>query len=153
MNLRIRFAACVVSAGMLSFVGPSACFAQVESINPNPLEPSGIGSGLGLHHSGTGGSGDGLRSSGPGDNPAGTMLRELNGPQYNQGRGSQRIRGEGVEGIRKAYKISAERQKLLEGAVYFGDRGAYEDAIYRPRRGSYRYETRTTRTSSYRRGS
>jgi hypothetical protein len=124
----------------------------VETLNPNPLESQGVGSGLGPYRSGSSGTGNGLRSTGPGDNPAGIMLRELNRPEYYQFRGRPRITGPALEASRRAYRLSHDRQQLLEGAVYFADRGAYEDAIYRPRRGSYRYDTRTMRTSNYRRG-
>ncbi|HVW38930.1 MAG TPA: hypothetical protein VHB99_16560, partial [Pirellulales bacterium] len=112
----------------------------------------GVGSGFGPYRSGAEGTGNGLRSTGPGDNPAGAMLRDLNGPLYDQGRGRQRIRGQALEASRRAYRLSHQRQQLLEGAVYFADRGSYEDAIYRPRRGSYRYDTRTLRTNNYRSG-
>ena len=156
VRLTKRFKNCVgqaAAAALLGLVGANTCFAQVEAINPNPLEPAGVGSGSALetYRSGSGNGGNGLRSSGPGDNPADLMLRELNAPGYNLGRGTRRIRGASVEAARRAYRLSLERQQLLDGAVYFADRGAYEDAIYRPRRGSYRYDTKTRRTSDYRR--
>ena len=152
MKRTIKCGAWMLAIGILASVGANVGAAQVETLNPNPLEPQGIGSGLGIYHSGGAGTGNGLRSTGPGDNPAGTMLRELNRPEYYQGRGRQRITGPALEASRRAYRLSHERQQLREGAVYFADRGSYEDAIYRPRRGSYRNDTRTLRTGSYRSG-
>lgn len=152
MKRTIQCGAWMLAMALFASARANVCSAQVETLNPNPLEPQGIGSGLGIYHSGTEGTGNGLRSTGPGDNPAGTMLRELNRPEYYQGRGRARITGPALEASRRAYRLSHERQQLLEGAVYFAERGAYEDAIYRPRRGSYRYVTRTMRTSNYRSG-
>lgn len=152
MKRTIQCGAWMLAIGFLASVGANVGLAQVETLNPNPLETQGVGSGFGPYRSGAEGTGNGLRSSGPGDNPAGTMLRELNRPEYYQGRGRVRITGPALEASRRAYRLSHQRQQLLEGAVYFADRGSYEDAIYRPRRGSYRYETRTLRTSNYRSG-
>ncbi|HUY87229.1 MAG TPA: hypothetical protein VMV10_00690 [Pirellulales bacterium] len=160
MKRSIRHVAWAIAMALLATAGTSSCFAQVEVVNPNPLEPAGVGeperigggSTLGTYHSGVEGPGTRLRSSGPGDNPAGLMLRELNGPKYYQGRGAQRIRGPSVAAARRAYRLSNQRQQLLDGSVYFARRGEYEDAIYHPRRGSYRYSARTTRTSNYRSG-
>lgn len=80
------------------------------------------------------------------------MLRELNGTRYDQGRCRERIRGLAAAAARKAYRIPAGGPASLGDAVYFADRGAYEDAIYRPRSGTYRYAARPRRTSDYRRG-
>ena len=156
MKRSIRHVAWAIATALLATAGTNSCFAQVETVNPNPLQPQGIGGGtsIGTYRSSSGDNrgGSGLRSSGPGDNPADLMLRELNGPEYYQGRGAQRIRGPSVAAARRAYRLSNQRQQLLDGAVYFPGRGEYEDAIYHPRRGSYRYTTRTTRTSNYRSG-
>jgi len=152
MKRTIKCGAWMLAIALLASAGANVGLAQVETLNPNPLESQGVGSGLGPYRSGGAGTGNGLRSTGPGDNPAGTLLRDLNGPLYDQGRGRVRITGPALEASRRAYRLSHQRQQLLEGAVYFADRGSYEDAIYRPRRGSYRYETRTLRTSNYRSG-
>lgn len=146
MKRSICRAAGTILVGFLAVAGTERCFAQVESINPNPLQPQGIGGGssIGTYRAGASNGGQsGLRSTRPGDNPAGLMLRELNRPEYDQNRGTVRIRGANVEAGRRAYRLSHQRQQLLEGAVYFGSRGEYEDAIYRPLRGSYRYTART----------
>lgn len=155
MKRSICHAAGALVAACLAAAGTDRCFGQVESINPNPLQPQGVGGGssIGTYRSGASNGGQsGLRSTSPGDNPAGLMLRELNRPEYDQDRGSVRIRGASVDAARRAYRLSHQRQQLLEGAVYFGSPGEYEDAIYRPLRGSYRYTARTTRTRSYRSG-
>lgn len=160
MKRHLRYVVCVLAIALPAAAGINACFAQVETINPNPLEPAGVGepesvgggSTLGTYHSGVGRADTRLRSSGPGDNPAGTMLRELNGPLYDQGRGHVRIGGPAALAARKAYRIPAGRHALQAGAVYFADRGAYEDTIYRPQGGTYRYAPRPRQTSYYRGG-
>jgi hypothetical protein len=107
----------------------SASFGQVESLNPNPLQPAGIGGSgsIGTYHSGSG---------------------ILPGAE----RGTRRAPGfPAAPPEQRLYRGAAPRTGE-DHTLYFTKRGAYEDLIYHPRRGSYRSGIRTMRTSNYRAG-
>jgi hypothetical protein len=121
-------------------------FAQTETLNPNPLLPSGVGSGSDVDRS-RGGPGSPIgRGVGPGgnildENPADTLLREINGSNNSRrtGRfmfGDPRRRTLGYRGASPKFK---------DGAVLFERRGAYEEAIYGSRPGSYSEARKTSR--------
>jgi hypothetical protein len=106
----------------------SASYGQVESLNPNPLQPAGIGgsSSIGTYHSGS------------------EMIQ-------GSGRGTRRTPGlPALPSEQNFYRGGLPLRSGEEHPLYFAKRGAYEDMIYHPRRGSYRNDVRTTRTSNYR---
>ncbi|HWB14388.1 MAG TPA: hypothetical protein VG826_34500 [Pirellulales bacterium] len=138
----VRRIACTLLAGG-AFLAAARAQAQVESLNPNPTLPAGVGSAGALEEfrhgtmrgapmgRGTGG------VNGSDKNPADIMLRELGGTNTGRRTGHAAIRGGAV---RAALRIEGLRGMPSpgDGAVYFAQRGAYEDAIYAPHRGSYR---------------
>jgi hypothetical protein len=136
------------TALIMTLGSPNAGFAQVESLNPNPLQPSGVGSGTVGGYSSRQGSGQmglnvGPQASGGNENPADTLLRELNGPNYNRSSGKVRFRGPAVRAARRVDPAYGKFPTIEGGAVYFANRGEYEDRLYRPRQGSYRQTART----------
>ena len=118
--------AVIVAIAATAWTG-SASFGQVESLNPNPLQPSGIGgsSSIGTYHSGSG------------------MAPGLE-------RGTRRAPGFPVAPPEQRLYRGAAPKSGEDHTLYFTKRGAYEDMIYHPRRGSYRAGIRTRRTSNYR---
>jgi hypothetical protein len=138
----------VATVGMGALLVTARALAQVESLNPNPMLPAGVGSPSDLeeYHHGTIkgariGREIGGRVDGADKNPADIMLRELNGTRSGRHTGHSLFRGEPV---RAAQRIEAHRYtpKFRDhSAVYFGRRGDYENAIYAPHRGSYRQPT------------
>lgn len=125
-------------AAVVILLSPTIAVAQVESLNPNPTMPSGIGSPSNLeeyHH----GSARGVpmgRLGGADQNPADIMLRQIGGKNSRRRTGHALIRGAPV---RDAQRAEAYRTPLHENdAVYFSRRGDYENAIYGPSHGSYR---------------
>ena len=115
-------------------------FAQTGTINPNPLQPSGVGSASDVDMSRGGlysgrGIGRGVGPTGPAldENPADTLLKEINGSN-NSRRTGRYIFG---DPRRRTAGYRAVGAKLEEGAVRFDKRGAYEEAIYGSRPGSY----------------
>jgi hypothetical protein len=112
--------------------------AYAQSLNPNPLQPAGVGSAndVDLSRGDLQGGGKIGRNLGAGSidaNPADTLLKEINGS--NNGRrtgrsflGSPRRRTTGFRGNGGVYEL---------GAVRFDKRGTYEEAIYGSRAGSY----------------
>ena len=136
------------TALLMTFGMPNAGFAQVESLNPNPLQPSGVASDTIAGNSTRHGSGQiginvGPLASGGNENPADTLLRELNGPNYNRSSGKVRFRGPAVRAARRVDPAYGKFPTVEGGAVYFANRGEYEDRLYRPRQGSYRQSART----------
>ncbi len=136
---------CLVALATLGLPG-GAIFAQ--GLNPNPLMPSGVGSasdvdfGRGNQEAG-GPLGRGIGRRAPGEeNPADTLLKEMNGS--NNGRRTGR----------NAFSNSARRTtgyrplngKVEGTAIRFNQRGTYEEAIYGSRRGSYSSSTRRRRS-------
>jgi hypothetical protein len=120
----------------------------VGTLNPNPLQPSGIGAGPigGEYRSGRNdgrmGIGVGPKASGGNENPAETLLREMYGSKYKHPTGKVRFHGREVRAARR-FDTSLTNMPALEGgAVYFAERGAYEDTLYRPRSGTYRRSAR-----------
>ena len=115
-----------------------SAIAQTERLNPNPLQPSGVGSGSDVDRARGGGGAQFGRGVGPGgglsdENPADTLLRGLGGS--NAGRrsgqnlfGDPRRQTSGYRGVKPKFK---------DGALVFDKRGSYEEAIYGSRRGSY----------------
>jgi hypothetical protein len=122
--------------------GRNASFGQ--SLNPNPLQPSGVGSASDVDLSrgdleGGGRIGRGLGGGGALDeNPADTLLKEINGS--NNGRRTGRNAFGNSRRRTSGYRGSTGKIEL--GAVRFDQRGAYEEAIYGSRRGSYTTTTR-----------
>lgn len=116
-----------LTIAFLATGGAGFCYGQVESLNPNPLQPAGIGgsSSIGTYHSGSG---------------------IIQGSE----RGTQRTPGLPGSPSEQNFYRGALPRRGEEHTLYFAKRGAYEDMIYHPRRGSYRNDVRTTRTSNYR---
>lgn len=73
-------------------------------------------------------------------NPARTLLDEMNGTHDGRRSGQAAIRGRARRRVQRTEPFTPPR--VEEQAVYFGRRGAYEDAIYRPINGSYRVNAR-----------
>jgi hypothetical protein len=117
-----------LTIAMLATGGAGFCYGQVETLNPNPLMPSGIGGSRSLGNYGSGG----------GD------IRGL------ERGGSRTPIGPGLEADQRFYRGPTAGGRSEDHTLYFGKRGAYEDMIYHPRRGSYRYGVRTMHTSNYR---
>lgn len=89
------------------------------------------------------GRGVGPRTQGPQKNPAKTLLDEMNGTNNGRRRGQAQIRGRGARNGRRVEPASVRPRRIEEQAVYFAQRGAYEDAIYRPQAGAtYRSKSR-----------
>lgn len=132
-----------VRAGLVLFVAvflaqPSRSFAQTERLNPNPLQPSGVGSGSDVDRGRGGGGAQFGRGVGPGgglldENPADTLLRGLGGS--NAGRRSGRNMFSDSRRQTSGYR--GVKPKFKDGALVFDKRGSYEEAIYGSRRGSY----------------
>jgi hypothetical protein len=136
-----RIACALLAGGAL--LAATTAQAQVESLNPNPTLPAGVG-GAGqleeFRHGTMRGApmGRGVGGvNGADKNPADIMLRELGGTHSGRHTGHAAIRGGPV---RAALRIEGFRGMPSpgDGAVYFARRGAYEDAIYAPQRGTYR---------------
>ncbi|HVA48551.1 MAG TPA: hypothetical protein VNH11_19455 [Pirellulales bacterium] len=129
-----------LSCAALLLAGGGASYAQ--SLNPNPLLPSGVGSASDIDMSRGGGGGRLGRGVGPSGrieaNPADTLLRGINGT--NNGRRTGR--GEFADARRRNTGYRGGTLKIEEGAVRFDRRGAYEEAIYGSKRGSYTQLTR-----------
>ena len=144
--MKTSSATCPVACAFLvgsALLAAATAQAQVESLNPNPTLPAGVGSSGDLedfHHGSMRGApmGRGVGGvNGADRNPADIMLRELNGTNSGRRTGHAAIRGGAV---RAALKVEELRgiPPVVDGAVYFARRGAYEDALYAPHRGSYR---------------
>ncbi|MGH7138929.1 MAG: hypothetical protein ACREHD_24555, partial [Pirellulales bacterium] len=100
-----------------------------------------------------------FRGAAPGMNlwpqqaPSGAFLKELNGS--NNGRRT----GHAALGSPRRYQRSGLSSdpsamappRVEERAVYFAQRGAYEDSVYRPNRGTYRQPRRATPANRNRR--
>jgi hypothetical protein len=136
MSALSRIAVTVFAIALLADSGVS--FGQTESLNPNPLLPSGVGSGSDVDRSRGGGGGLGIgRGVGPAnsrdENPADILLKDINGTNNGRRTGSNmfkqdRRRTSGYRGV--AFKFEG-------GAVRFDRPGSYEEAIYGSRPGSY----------------
>lgn len=132
----LRTVIVVFSAALFATAGST--FGQTERLNPNPLQPSGVGSGSDVDRTRGGGGTQFGRGVGPGgnlsdENPADTLLRGLGGS--NAGRrsgqsmfGDPRRQSTGYRGVKPKFK---------DGALVFDKRGTYEEAIYGSRPGSY----------------
>lgn len=114
-------------------------YAQVESLNPNPTQPQGVGSANDIDISrgnlreGRGiGRGVGPVDPGADENPADTLLKEINGSNNRRRTGRYMF-----DPRRRSAGYRGTVPKLEEGAVRFDRRGAYEEAIYGSRPGSY----------------
>ncbi|HVX60232.1 MAG TPA: hypothetical protein VHC19_06520 [Pirellulales bacterium] len=147
---RVLHKCCLAAAAMVTALSvANLAFAQIESLNPNPTQPSGVGSGpvggpYGYGRTGGGQMGIGLgpKASGGNENPAETLLREMFRSQFKGPTGNVRFHGNEVRAARKFDTKLSGMPALEGGAVYFGERGAYEDSLYRPRRGTYRKSAR-----------
>lgn len=124
-------------------------YAQTGTINPNPLQPSGVGSASDVDMSRGGlysgrGIGRGVGPTGPAldENPADTLLKEINGSN-NSRRTGRYIFG---DPRRRTSGYRAVTAKIEEGAVRFDKRGAYEEAIYGSRPGSYTQARKVVRS-------
>lgn len=117
-----------------------------------PLRPGARSGGtLGSPRRRTGGGravgrGVGPAPQGGDENPAETLLDEMNGSHNGQRTGHAALRPprryqRGVRGLSSDPPAIAPR-RIEERAVYFAQRGAYEDMVYRPYQGSYRQQRR-----------
>jgi hypothetical protein len=110
-----------------------------QSLNPNPLLPSGVGSAsdvdFGRGNQQPGGTlGRGIGSVGPGDeNPADTLLREMNGSNNGRRTGRNAL----GDPRRRTAGYRMLNGKVEGTAIRFDKPGTYEEAIYGSRRGSY----------------
>jgi hypothetical protein len=138
MSALHRISVTVFALGILVDCGVS--FGQTGSLNPNPLQPSGIGSRAGSDIGitrGAGGTGIG-RGIGPGngaldENPADTLLKEINGTNNSRRTGSNLF----IDNRRRSSGYRGVSPKFEGGAVRFDRQGTYEEAIYGSRPGSY----------------
>lgn len=94
------------------------------------------------------GRGVGPAPQGGDENPAATLLDEINGSRNGKRTGHAALRPprryqRGVRGM-SSDPPSLTPRRIEERAVYFAKRGAYEDMVYRPYQGSYRQQTRAT---------
>lgn len=92
------------------------------------------------------GRGVGPTPKGGDENPAETLLDEMNGSNNGRRTGHAAIRPparyqRGPRGLSSDPPSIAPR-RIEERAVYFAQRGAYEDSVYRPYQGSYRQPSR-----------
>lgn len=134
MSALYRIAVTTFTLAILADCGVG--FGQTGSLNPNPLQPSGVGSRAGSDIGITrGGGGTGMgRGVGPtgslDENPADTLLKDINGTNYGRRTGSYMFKRQtsGYRGV---------APKFEGGAVRFDRRGTYEEAIYGSRPGSY----------------
>lgn len=149
MKRTLHACSLLATAMVAAFGAANLALAQVETLNPNPLQPSGIGSGpvggdyRGYRGNGQMGLGIGPKASGGDENPAETLLREMYRSNYKHPTGKVRFHGPAVRAARRFDPALSQLPALEGGAVYFAERGAYEDTLYRPRQGSYRTKTRT----------
>lgn len=124
----------------------------------SPLRPGArSGSTTGRRRGGAAGGGRAVgRDIGPvpkgGDeNPAETLLDQMNGSRNGKRSGHAALRPprryqRGVRGM-SSDPPSLTPQRIEERAVYFAHRGAYEDMVYRPYQGSYRQPRRAATAS------
>jgi hypothetical protein len=118
--------------------------AQVEALEANPLEPAGVGADRGIESRGRGSGGTRIgRSAGRAgrgeENPAETLLRDIDGTNYGRRTGHTLTRASKIPVARRSGAIRPASSVSGRGEVYFARRGDYENAIYAPRAGSYRY--------------
>lgn len=140
------FCACVLS---LAIIGLASDRGFAQEINPNPLLPSGVGSAsdvdFGRGDQGAGGPlGRGIGRSVPGEeNPADTLLKEMNGS--NNGRRTGRNAFGDSRRRTAGYRLP--NGKVEGTAIRFNQRGTYEEAIYGSRPGSYSNLARRRRSA------
>ncbi|HVA48865.1 MAG TPA: hypothetical protein VNH11_21035 [Pirellulales bacterium] len=140
----LRVVGAIAASGSLLFVAATAN-AQVESLDPNPTLPAGVGSASDLeeyHHGSSAGAHIGRaiggRVDGADENPADIMLRDIGGTNRGRRTGHAALRGRAVRDAQRIEKDGRSSPLGERGAVYFARRGDYENAIYAPRSGSYR---------------
>ena len=143
VRVLIRCASLFVLAAML-LGGRNTSFGQ--SLNPNPLQPSGVGSANDVDMSRGGEAGGRIgRGVGPDGrldkNPADTLLKEINGSNNGRRTGRNAL----TNPRRRTTAYRGNEGKIELGAVRFNQRGSYEEAIYGSRRGSYTTPTRRRR--------
>ncbi|HWB13211.1 MAG TPA: hypothetical protein VG826_28555 [Pirellulales bacterium] len=134
MSAPFRIAAALFAVAVLTEVS----FGQTERLNPNPLLPSGVGSGPDVDRSRGGGGAPFGRGVGPAEgpldeNPADTLLKEINGTNNSRRTGSNLF----LDNRRRSSGYRGVAPKFEGGAVRFDRRGSYEEAIYGSRPGSY----------------
>jgi hypothetical protein len=131
----LALATCVWGTGGVAFG---------QGLNPNPLQPAGVGSSSDVDmargdQERGGPLGRGIGRVGLGEeNPADTLLREMNGTNNGRRRGRYAI----SDPRRRTTGYRSVGGKAEGTAVRFDTRGAYEEAIYGTRRGSYTNVTR-----------
>jgi hypothetical protein len=130
----------------------------------SPLRGPGVGnrsrSGLGggrnpAFGNGAVGRGVGPAPKGGDENPAKTLLDEMNGSNNGRRTGHAALRPppryqRGPRGL-SSDPPSITPRRIEERAVYFAQRGAYEDSVYRPYRGTYRQTSRAVTANRNRR--
>ncbi len=97
------------------------------------------------HAAGNSGIGRGVGPSPKGgeENPAETLLDEINGSNNGRRRGHAALRTRAGDSSSEPAPITPER--VEERAVYFAKKGAYEDMVYHPYKGSYQNQSRSRR--------
>lgn len=124
---------------LIAIIGGASGVAYGQGLNPNPLMPAGVGSASDVDMSrgdqqaggplGRGMGGVGARD----ENPADTLLREMNGTNYRRRRGRNTF----ADPRRRTTGYRGNNGKIEGTAVRFDTRGSYEETIYGSRRGSY----------------
>lgn len=130
-----------VIVAALVCLAATAARAQTESLSPNPLLPSGVGSAADIEeypYGRSGGNPVGRALSGGDKNPATIMLDELGGTHHGQRTGRELWRGRPVRAAEAIEKARRGSPAAKERAVYFAQRGEYENSLYAPQRGTYR---------------
>jgi hypothetical protein len=132
--------------------GPSGAFNSPSSSALRGHRSVGMGaaSSRALRGLGNGrmGRGTGPVPKGGDQNPAETLLDEMNGSRNGQRTGHAALRPppryrRGVRGM-SSDPPSLAPLRIEERGVYFAQRGAYEDMVYRPYQGSYTTSSRRT---------
>jgi hypothetical protein len=126
--------------------GPSGSLGSGSGVSGRRgANRGGSGLGTGSRAGGGGraiGRGVGPAPKGGDENPAETLLNEMNGTNNGRRTGRAALRPEpkyqrGKRGM-SSDPPSLTPQRIEERAVYFAKRGAYEDMVYHPYQGSYR---------------
>lgn len=149
---------CVAWAFLASGALPSvrSIHAQVESLEPNPLEPAGAGAADVLEFRGRtsagahlgrakGGRAKSARARRAEQNPAEMMLRDIDGTNYGRRTGHAALRDSPERAAPQAEGPRRPPSRGEREPLYFTQRGGYERGRYSPG-GRYRQSAPTVRT-------